>query len=829
MKDFVLSMRLLVRDWHSGEIRVLALAVIIAVASICAVGFFTDRIAKALELQANELLGADLVVTASSPIQETYLTKAHQHGLKRAVTAQFPSMVMSEGKHHIASIKSVSEGYPLRGHLRVADELFAPDRQAKGIPPMGEVWVESRLLSALGLSVGDRLSLGLSEFRVGAVLTSEPARAGGNVFSLAPALLLNSGDLLKTKLITPASRVRYSVLFSGDNNDVAEFRKWLEAELPPGYRIQGIDDARPEVKSALDKAGRFLGLAALVSVMLACVAVAMAARRFVSRHLDNCAIMRCFGATQGTILRLYTLQMVYLGLIASFIGVLLGFLAQFLLVGALAELSQVHLPIPSLTPAISGLLVGMVTLLGFTYPTLTHLRDVPTLRVLRRDLGGVPPRSYGAYLLGISTLVVLVLWQARDLMLGLYMSLGLLLTFGLLAGVAFVLLRCLGKIAPRVSVKWRFAINNIFRRMRMSVIQIVAFGLGLMVLLILTVVRGDLLAEWDERLPENTPNRFLINIQTEQVDAVRAFLKDELAYEPIIHPMIRARLHAINGKPVNAKDFENERAQRLIQREFNLSWTDQLPPENTLVKGQWWGEGRAVPAFSVEEGLAKTLGLDLGDQLSFSVAGETFAATVTNLRHVEWDNFRVNFFVIAPDGYLNDYPVSFITSFYLPAEQYSLLNEMLRQFPNITVIDVAAVLKQVRRIINQVMQTIEYVFIFTLLAGIMVLYAAIQSTLDERMREAAILRTLGATRRQVLTGVMIEFAFLGGLSGAIAAVAANGVCALLAYKIFNLAYSFSPLLWLSGAAIGILVVSIAGVVGTRNALRLPPLVVLKEL
>ncbi len=829
MKDFSLSIRLLMRDWHSGEIRVLALAIMIAVASICAVGFFTDRISKALELQANELLGGDLVITASSPIQDTYLTKAHQDGLKSAATTQFPSMVMAEGKHHIASIKSVSEGYPLRGHLRIANELFAPDYEAKGIPSAGEVWVESRLLSALGLSVGDTLSLGVSEFTVGAVLTSEPARAGGNVFSLAPALLLNADDLAETKLITPASRVRYSVLFSGESNDVAEFRQWLEDGLPSGYRIQGIDDARPEVKSALDKAGRFLGLAALVSVMLACVAVAMAARRFVTRHLDNCAIMRCFGATQGAILRLYTLQMICLGLIASVIGVLLGFFAQFLLVSVLAELSQVRLPLPSLTPAMTGLLVGMVTLLGFTYPTLTHLRDVPTLRVLRRDLGEVPRRSYGAYLLGISTLFVLVLWQARDLMLGIYMSIGMLLTFGLLAGIAYALLRGLGRIAPRVSVKWRFAINNIFRRMRMSVIQIVAFGLGLMVLLILTIVRGDLLAEWGERLPENTPNRFLINIQTEQVDAVRAFLKDELDHDPIILPMIRARLQAINGKPINADEYENERAQRLIQREFNLSWTDRLPPENTLVKGQWWDEKNASPSFSVEEGLAKTLGLNIGDQLSFGVAGETFTATVTNLRHVEWDNFRVNFFVIAPDGYLNDYPVTFITSFYLPAEQYSLLNEMLRQFPNITVIDVAAVLEQVRNIIDQVMKTIEYVFIFTLLAGIMVLYAAIQSTLDERMREAAILRTLGATRKQVLENVMIEFAFLGGLSGAIAAVAANAVCALLAYKIFNLAYSFSPLLWLSGALIGALIVSIAGVVGTRNALRLPPLAVLREL
>ena len=828
MKDLGLSVRLLARDWRSGEIRILAFAVIIAVASICAVGFFSDRIAKALELQANELLGADLVITASSPIFDSYSGLANQYNLKGVTSTQFPSMVMAGDKHQIVSVKSVMAGYPLRGHLRVSKQLFAPDFVAEGIPDVGEIWAESRLLSALGLDVGDQLSLGSSKFIITAVVTSDPARAGGNLFSMAPGLLLNEADLAKTKLITAASRVRYSALFSGMSEDVARFRASIEADLPFAQRIQGIDDARPEVKSAVDKAGRFLGLAALVSVILACVAIAMAARRFVAKHLDNCAIMRCFGATQSIILRIYTLQIVWLGLIASTVGIVLGYLAQFILVDTLGELTQVNLPSPTLMPALAGLLVGTVTLLGFTYPTLTHLRDVPTLRVLRRDLGSLPRRSYGSYLLGVVILVVLAIWQARDLALGLYVVLGLLVTFALLAGVAFVMLRFLAKATTKVSVKWRFAIQNIFRRLQMSVIQIVAFGLGLMVLLILSVVRGDLLTEWGERLPDNTPNRFLINIQAEQVDAISDFLKNELGHAPLIYPMLRARLHAVNDKPVSEDDYTDDRAKRLVQREFNLSWSDQLPPENTVVKGQWWSEGSA-PAFSVEEGLAKTLGLNIGDRLTFSVAGEDFTTTVTNLRHVEWDNFRVNFFVVAPNGYLNNYPATFITSFYLPSDQYQLLNGMLRQFPNVTVIDVAAVLDQVRRIIDQVTKTIEYVFVFTMLAGLMVLYAAIQSTLDERMREAAILRTLGATRKKVLQAVIIEFSFLGMLAGGIAAIAANGVCALLAYKVFNLDYGFSPLLWLVGAVLGAVVVGVAGVVGTRNAIRLPPLTVLRGL
>ena len=826
MKNLALALRLLWRDWASGEVRVLAFAIIIAVASISAIGFFTDRIALALELQANELLGGDLVVADSSPLPEAFFDQADELNLRSTSSIRFPSMVASGENFQLAAIKAVNDPYPLRGSIRVADELFASDYSAKRVPSKGEVWFESRLISALGVQVGDSVTLGSADFVIGAVIASDPARAGGNVFSLAPAVIMNSADLAKTELITPASRVRYSALFAGPSEQIAKLRNYLEEHISHGQRIQGIDDARPEVRSAVDRAGRFLGLAAMISVVLACVAIAMSTRRFVSRHLDNCAIMRCVGASQSTILRLYSYQMLWLGGLASVVGLILGFIGQHFLVEMLGQLTQVNLPPPGIAPALLSMLVGTVTLISFTYPTLLHLKDVPTLRVWRRDLGNLSGRSVGTYLLGCIVLFGLVIWQAKDITLGVLMVGGLLLTFVLLGGAAYVVVKILKRLTAKLDIRWRFTVNNISRRMYSSIIQIVAFGLGLMVLLILTVIRADLLEEWGGRLPDDTPNRFLINIQPDQVDGIQDFLSREMGSTPLVYPMLRARLVAVNDKEIDEDSYEDERAKRLVNREFNLSWGNELPPENTISQGQWWDD-RTLAAFSVEEGLAKTLELNLGDQLTFEVAGAVFSAKVTNLRHVDWENFRVNFFVMAPDGYLNDYPSTYITSFYLPADQHQVLNRMLQQFPNVTVIDVAAVLDQVHRIIQRVTQAIEYVSVFTILAGLIVLYAAIHSTLDERVREAAILRTLGATKKQILQGLIVEFSLLGAVAGLIAAIAANGVTAILAHKVFSLGYSFAPMLWLIGLLAGGLIIGVAGILGTRSVLKQPPLVTLR--
>lgn len=828
MTTLALALRFLRRDLAAGEVRVLIAALIVAVASVTSVGFFTDRIRQALELQANELLGADLAINTAEPPQAVWPAQAREASLQYAETAEFPSMVAAHGRFELSSVKAVSEGYPLRGALRISQALFGPDDAAKAVPELGTVWLESRIMAALSVDVGERVTLGAGEFTVSAVLVSEPARASGSLFNIAPRVLMRLQDLPRTQLIATGSRVRYSALFAGSAQQIGDFRRRIASSLGPGQRLQGIDDARPEVRSALDRAARFLGLAALASVILAAVAVAMATRRFAARHLDGCAVMRCLGARQSTIVTVFLTEVAIVGTVGALLGVLLGFAGQFILAALLAALANTHLPAASWWPGMLGLLTGWVVLIGFAAPPLLRLKNVPTLRVLRRDLGGLPGSSVVAGGLGIVVTAILVVAQAGDITLGLLTLGGSAITVVVLAGVAGLLVRAVRRAAGLGGVAWRFGIANLVRRAQGSVAQIVAFGLGLMVLLLLSIVRADLLQDWLEKLPPDAPNRFLINIQPDQVAPLRAFLQERLGTDTPIYPMVRGRLVAMDGKEIVPDAFSNERAQRLVEREFNLSWTASPPSDNAIVAGRWWLQNSSEPQFSMEEGIAKDLGVKLGDTLRFHIAGSEIEAPVTNLRKVDWDSFRVNFFVVAPPGVLDEFPATFIASFHLPDANASALTELLRQFPNVTVIDVAAVMNQVRNIISRVAQAVQYVFLFTLLAGIMVLYAAIQSTLDERLREAAVLRTLGARRAQVWQGLVIEFGILGVLAGAVAAFAASAIGYVLAEYVFDLPYTVNPVVWIAGLIGGGLVVGVAGMLGTRRILDQPPLTTLRD-
>ncbi len=841
MNTFALAMRMLRRDWQAGELRVLAAALIVAVTSITAVGFFTDRINQALHRQANELLGADLLIASDQPVAANIRNLARQHGLRSVETLDFPSMVVAGDNTHLAEIKAVSDGYPLRGTLRTGTQRFAPDTPAAGIPAPGTVWLDAGLLAPLHLSVGDRITLGEAQLTVAAVLTHEPAR-GGDLFSIAPRLLLNSVDLPQTKLIQPASRVRYRFLVTSDNaQHITAYRAAITSLLKTGERIESIEDARPELRAALTRARSFLGLAALVSVMLASVAIATATRRFVLRHLDNCAMMRCLGAAQRDITRLYVYQILVLGLTASLLGCTLGYVAQGVLVNVLGSMVSAELPPPSLWPVVSGLLTGMITLLGFSLPPLLQLKSVSPLRVLRRDIGNPlatgQTASLTAYGAGITALAALILWQAGEIKLGLTMLGGTVVTLLALGALTLLLMRGLKLLhrhhSGHNSVAWRFGIANITRRAQGSIVQVVGFGIGIMALLLLTLVRGDLLDDWQKSLPADAPNRFLINIQPDQVTPIRNFLANapgtKKGGEPMLFPMIRGRLTGVNNKPVASENYTDEHAQRLVAREFNLSWAADMQADNKIVAGTWWNENdKNKHVISVEEGLAKTLGLTLGDTMKFSIAGSEFSATITSLRKVEWDSMRPNFFVLAPPGVLDTYPASFMTSLYVPIDKPDIMNTLVKTFPNVTIIDVAAIMAQIRQIMERVTLAVEYVFMFTLLAGLLVLYAAIQSTLDERIHESAILRTLGARRGQLLTGLFAEFATLGLLAGLVAACAATLLGYVLATQLFHLPYTFNPWLWIIGVTGGTLGVGLAGLLGTQFILRQPPLQTLRD-
>ncbi len=821
MSRFALSLRMLRREWRAGELRVLAVALAIAVASVTSVGFFTDRVGRALSQQANILLGADLAVISDHPPDAAIEQEARRRGLQTAHTLSFPSMVARGGHAQLAEIKAVSPNYPLRGQLRSAQRPFAPDHAGGGIPQPGAVWLDERLFAQLEVQPGMHLQVGKSSLAAAAVLTQEPDRASV-VLNIAPRLMMNLADIPATALIQAGSRASYRLLVAGEPRAVEAYRSWAAVRLKRGERLEGVSDARPEIRAALTRAGHFLGLAALTSVVLAAVAVVMAARRFMARHLDSCAVMRCLGARQSQIFRLYLIQFLLLGVAASVAGCVLGYVGQMVLAARLGSLIAAPLPQPSPLPAVLGVLTGMATLLGFSLPFLHRLKQVPALRVLRRELGPVGRVGLAGFALGLAAVAGLVLWQAGDAKLGGYVLGGLGAAVLLAALLALLLIRILSGLRRQASSAWRYGLANIVRRAGGSVAQVTAFSLGMLVLLLLTVVRGDLMQSWRSTLPPEAPNRFVINILPDQLQPLRDFFRARGLAAPALYPMVRGRLLAIDGRPVAPENYADERAQRLVEREFNLSWAKRLSGDNQVVAGTWWA-GQAGAQLSVEEGIAKTLGIKLGDRLSYDVGGTVFSAPVTSLRKVDWDSFRVNFFVIASPGLLENFPASYITSFHLPAGAAALLDEMVKAFPNLTVIDVAAVMDQVRAIMDRVAGTVQFVFLFAWLMGFTVLFAAIAATHDERVYEAAILRTLGASRRQLLAGLFAEFAGIGALSGLVAALGAGGTGYFLSTKFLHLPYAFDYGLLPTGILAGAAAVGLAGVAGCYGVLRRPPL------
>ncbi|MCP5158135.1 MAG: FtsX-like permease family protein [Gammaproteobacteria bacterium] len=825
-----LAWRALRRDWQSGELRVLAVALLIAIASVAAVGFFADRIQQAMERKASELLGADLVVASANPIQPLLADTAHRWGVQTAETLSFRSVVLAGDVTQLAEVKAVGPGYPLRGALQISDRPFDPPRTVDTIPGPGQVWVDERLLQVLGLQVGDMLSLGARSFRIEQVLAYEPDRAG-DLFSIAPRLMLNLADIPATELVQPGSRVEYRLLLASTLAALDDFKAWAEPRLTASEKLQGVRDARVELRSALERAQRFLNLAALVSVILAGVGVAIAARRFAARHWDSVAILRCVGATEALIVRLFVLELLTLAMLAGVAGLLVGYLAQYGLSGVLGSLlSRTELPAPSLWPILPALAIGFVTLLGFGLPPLLRLREVPPLRVLRRDLGPVNPRLLILYGPAVAATLALLVWQAGDWRLALYVCAGVVGAIIVLSLAAWGLVRALNLLRGQVGVAWRFGLANIARRGPGSTVQVVALGLGLMALLMLTLVRTDLLTSWQAGLPVDAPNHFLINIQTAEIAGVRALLHARGLRDVTLFPMVRGRLTAINGRQVGPENYENPRAQRLVAREFNLSWTETLQEDNRLLAGHWWQPGdQGQGVASVEIGLAEELGIALGDELHFQIAGQDLEAKVSSLRSVEWDSFRANFFVVFPPGVLDTYPATWITSFHLPADQKPVLAELVRQHPSVTVLDVEAIMTKVREIMDRVIAAVEYVFLFTLAAGLVVLYAAIQATQDERRFESAVLRTLGAQRAIVRQSLLAEFATLGLLAGVLAAAAATVLSYVLATQIFDFSYSWNPWVWLLGGGVGVVGVGLAGWLGARSALTQPPWRALREL
>jgi len=823
MRHIPIAMRMLRRNWSAGELRVLLIALLIAVASVTTVGFFADRVQAALDRQANELLAADLVVIADKPVPREFDEVAKRHGLDVAHTRTFPSMVGSPGGGvSLAEIKAVSDGFPLRGRIRIADRPGAREREVNGGPRPGTVWIGLPLAARVGLAAGDELEVGRAKLKVGAVITREPDSVF-DYFGLAPRVLIHDADLDKTGLIQVGSRVGYRLLVRGDDKDVNAFQAEVRPKLARGQRMEGVRDSRAEVRTALERAQRFLGLASLLSVVLASVAVALSARRFSQRQIDAAAMMRCLGATQADLFAIHAWQFVALGVAACLIGGIIGYAAQAILARWLSGFFTVELPLPGPMPGLRGVVIGFVLLLGFTLPPLLKLRNVSTLRVLRRDLAAAEPLSAAAFILGLVALSALIVWQAGDVKMGSIALGGFFAALAVAAIAGYGLIRFVARMRGAATGPWRYGLANLRRRTGASLVQIMALGLGLMAMLMLTLVRTELITRWQQSMPADMPNRFAINIQSDQLAGVHAYFDELKMKTPDLYPMVRGRLLSIGSRAVAGADFKDERAKRLAEREFNLSWAQKNRADNKIVAGKFWTPDSNEPQFSVEEGIAKTLGIKVGDTLTVDVAGSKFTAPVTNLRKVEWDSFKPNFFVIASPRLLKSYPASWITSFHLPAGREDVVTQLVKRFPNVSVIDLSAIMAQVQRITDQVSRAVEFVFLFAIAAGLVVLFAAIVSTQDERVFEGAILRTLGANRRQLTILQLAEFLTIGILAGTIASIGSVALSMVLSDRVLGIPYEFHWMLPLVGLAVGGIGVALAGLIGTRRVIGSPPL------
>lgn len=827
LANFKLAMRQAWRDARAGDLRLLLLAVVIAVAALSSVGFVSDRVSRGLERDAMHLLGADLLLEADSPIPTHFLDRAKSLNLKVVNTWQFPTMVSGKDHQLLASLKAVGQGYPLRGHLRTASAVGAADQLTNSSPSKGEVWVDPQILSQTQSRVGDVLRVGDIDLAIARVITYEPDR-GPQFVNLAPRVMLSADDLEQTGLIAPGSRIGCALLVAGSDQAVETYRQWLAGEIKPGQKLVTVESGRPEVRRSLDRAQQFLALVAMLAVLIAAVAVALAARRFGQRHRNSVAVMRSLGASQSDISTILMAEFVLVALAGSLIGIAIGWGAQTLLVNLLGRFVGSALPAPGGMPALQGLFAGLWLLLAFSWPPLAALRRVAPWQILRRQSTAIPLQSWMGWLIGLGGFCLLMWWVAHDIKLGLGLALGFVAAGLLFSGLAAIVLWCLSALRNRLThyPVLRFALAGVVRRRVATIAQTSALAIGMMAILLLTIVRTDLLAGWQRTLPADAPNRFLINVLDDQREAVEQQLNSAGLTKLNMSPMVRGRLVANNGRMLGAADYEDARAKRLIEREFNLSYTDLLPDPGQIVSGR--ALNPRANEVSLEIGLAKSLQLKVGDTLEFEVAGQPVNVQVTSLRKVDWDSMRANFFAITTTQSLKEAPRTWMTAFYLPPHQSDKLQNLVRTFPNLTIFDVGAIMSQLQSILDKVSVAVQGLFLFSLMAGIVVLAAALSATRDDRVHEAALLRSFGATRVQLARAQRYELLAVGALAGLLAATGATIAAWALSHWVFDFDMRWTYWPWLMGVSVCMLGAWLAGIFALRGVLLTPPLVILRQ-
>jgi putative ABC transport system permease protein len=843
--------RTLWRDARAGELRLLVVAVALGVAALNSVSFLADRLNGGLQRDARQLLGGDVVVVSDQTTPAHIVQRAKADGLQGVTTLSFPTMARgqsqsgAESNSRLVALKTVEAGYPLRGELKVASSLAQAETAAKTttIPASGEVWVEAAGLEALGLDVGDSVLLGNSRLRISRVLVHEPDRGAG-FMNFAPRVLMNSADLEATALVQPASRVTWRYAVVGSDKATKNFLTWAEAESKKpevrGVRVESLEAGRPEMRQTLDRAGKFLNLVALLAALLSAVAVALAARAFAARHLDDCAMLRVLGLSQRHIALSYTAEFVWVGTFASVLGLALGYAVHLVFVALLKGLVETALPAPSLWPVVYGLGTGLTLLLAFGLPPVLQLASVPALRVMRRDVGELKATTLSVWALGLTGFAVLLIAVSRDLKLGLMVVGGFAGAVLLFAGMAWLAVYVLRRTVVEGSAPpWlMLATRQISARPVYAMVQVSALAVGLLALALLVLLRTDLISSWRNATPVDAPNRFVINIQPSQAEPFLQTLREAGVNKLDWYPMIRARLVAVNGNTVTPDSYTEERAQRLVDREFNVSFNAHAPEHNTVVAGEWQAE--EINALSIEEGIAKTLKLKLGDTLRFDMAGVLHEARITSVRRVDWASMRANFFVMYPVSRMTtgagfDVPTTYIAAFRAPQRVAALGksaptfdNQLINRFPNVTNVDMGATLNQVQSVLGQVVSAVEFLFLFTLAAGLVVLFAAVTATREERAREYAVLRALGASNQLLANVQRAELAGIGALAGLLATCVAMLMGWGLARFAFEFEWTASPWVPLLGAGVGALLALAAGWWGLRDVLRRPVVQTLRQ-
>lgn len=823
-----LALKLLWRDWRSGELNILIAALMVAVTTVTSIGLFSDRIRNSIQDEAGSLLAADAQIRSRSanPISEELRQQAAAAGLATADIVTFQAMAFgNDDALQLSAVKAVSAEYPLKGELVIADQPFGAGQSVHTGPPPGEAWIISRLFLSLGIGIGDTIGVGDANLTVTAALITEPDEAG-SFFDFNPRVMINVADVGQTGAVQLGSRARYRLLLGGD---VEPFRAQVEDGLRPEYRWADVRDANEGVTSALDRAESFLLLAGSLGVMLAGVALALASRRYASRQLSHVALLKTLGLTPNAIARLYAGNLLILGVVTVVAGLALGWVLHWAFLELASGLLPRELEPAGWRPMWIGLLTGMVCLMAFAFPPVWVLREVPPAKVLRSELEGGTLSQRMVVVIGAVAVIGLVWFYSADVLLTAALLGGGLIALLGVSLMAAVLIRVVRRYGSRLGTTWRLGLSNLQRHSRQNAFQIMVFSIALMLLFILTLLRSSLIGEWQQQLPEGAPNHFAFNIFEDEISGFQGILDANSVQREPLYPMIRGRLTEVNNETLSDRLDRLEPSGDDFRRELNLTWSDTLADDNAVVDGEWWQPGDAERnLISVEQDFAEQLDVDLGDELTFTIGGQPVDVTVKSIRTVQWDSLAPNFYVIFSGPILDGAGAAYITSFYLDADQKPLLAELVRQHPTVSVIEVDAIIRQIQDIVGQVTVAVEFILGLVLVAGFIVLLASVQATLDVRLMESAILRTLGARAGLVRGGLWIEFASLGALAGLLGALGAEVALAYFQTQMLNLDWTPHLLLWVTGPILGGLVIGTIGVVSTRRVIKVPPMVVLRS-